>query len=380
MALQMSNTSGPHALAYSAGQMSFGYPEGMTIVDTVPDYMKHMIHPHWNNFPPINPMWHYLLGVVYLFLGAISIFGNGMVLLLYMKNKNLQSPANRLVANLAFSDLCMLCSQFPFFAYNCFNGGVWMFSPFFCELYACLGSVFGLCSIWSLVWISYDRYNVIVNGVSGKPLTSGKAWGFILFSWAYAIGWSIPPFVGWGKYIPEGILDSCSFDYLTRDMNLRTFGICIFFFDYCVPLFIIVCAYMFIVKAIVAHEKAMREQAKKMNVSNLRSNAEANAQSAEMRIAKVAMTNVALWLTCWTPYAAVVVQGLFFSQASITPIVSMLPALLAKSASVYNPIIYAINHPKFRLALQKQMPGFCIHEEEEKASGGDDSKSETAKA
>ena len=105
-----------------------------------------------------------------------------------------------------------------------------------------------------------------------------------------------------------GILDSCSFDYLTRDWNLRSFGICIFVFDFCLPLFVIVFAYMFIVKAIVAHEKAMREQAKKMNVTNLRSNAEANAQSAEVRIAKVAMTNVALWLICWTPYAAVVVQ------------------------------------------------------------------------
>lgn len=110
------------------------------------------------------------------------------------------------------------------------------------------------------------------------------------------------------KVFLAGILDSCSFDYLTRDWNLRSFGICIFFFDFCIPLFIIVFAYMFIVKAIVAHEKAMRDQAKKMNVSNLRSNAEANAQSAEVRIAKVAMTNVALWLVCWTPYASVVVQ------------------------------------------------------------------------
>lgn len=62
-----------------------------------------------------------------------------MVLLLFLKNKNLRTPANFLVANLAFSDLSMMLSQFPFFAYNCFSGGVWMFSPFFCELYACLG-------------------------------------------------------------------------------------------------------------------------------------------------------------------------------------------------------------------------------------------------
>ncbi|KAK4301081.1 hypothetical protein Pmani_026751 [Petrolisthes manimaculis] len=372
--------TGPRTAAYSSPGMNFGYPEGVLVTDLVPDHIKHMIHQHWTTFPPVNPMWHYLLGIIYIILGSISIFGNGMVLLLFMKNRNLRTPANYMVANLALSDLCMMLSQFPFFAYNCFNGGVWMFSPFMCELYACLGSITGLCSIWSLAFISFDRYNVIVKGVSAAPLTTGKAMMFILFSWTYAIGWSIPPFFGWGKYIPEGILDSCSFDYLSRDFNLRSFGICIFIFDYCIPLFIIVCAYVFIVKAIVAHEKAMRDQAKKMNVTNLRSNAEANAQSAEMRIAKVAMTNVALWLICWTPYASVVVQGLFFDQSTITPIVSMLPALLAKSASVYNPIIYAINHPKFRLALVKQMPGFCIHEEEDKSSTADTKSVETGKA
>ena len=48
-------------------------------------------------------------------------------------------------------------------------------------------------------------------------LSTGKATSLILFCWVYAIGWSLTPFFGWGKYIPEGILDSCSFDYLTRD-------------------------------------------------------------------------------------------------------------------------------------------------------------------
>jgi len=375
----MSNESWPQAQAYGSSQMSFGYPDGVKVTDLVPEQIRHLIHPHWDTFPPVNPMWHYLLGLIYLILGTISMFGNGMVILLFLKNKNLRSPANHLVANLAFSDMCMMLSQFPFFAYNCFNGGVWMFSSFFCELYACLGSITGLCSIWSLAFISFDRYNVIVKGVSAAPLTIGKALGMILFCWLYAVGWSIPPFLGWGKYIPEGILNSCSFDYLSKSFNLRSFGITIFFTNYVTPLLIIVFAYVFIVQAIVAHEKAMREQAKKMNVTNLRSNTEANAQSAEMRIAKVALTNVALWLICWTPYAAVVVQGLFFDQSAITPLVSLLPALLAKSASVYNPIIYAINHPKFRLALKKQMPGFCIHEDDEKSSTTtDEAKSEKA--
>ncbi|XP_076037949.1 compound eye opsin BCRH2-like [Oratosquilla oratoria] len=372
------NGTGPQALARTQ-DFSFGYPDGVVISDLVPDHMKEYVHPHWMNFPPVNPMVHYILGVVYLFLGTAAICGNGIVLYVFLKTKNLRTPANMLVVNLSFSDLCMLLSQFPWFAWNCFMGGVWYFSPFMCELYACLGAITGLCSLWSLVFISYDRYNVIVRGMNGTKLTSGMAFGMMMFCWGYGILMSIFPFIGWGKYIPEGILDSCSFDYLTRDWNVRSHGLCLFICCFCIPLLCIAFFYVSIIKAICAHEAAMRAQAKKMNVSNLRSSGESDGDSAEVRIAKVAVTNVSLWLICWTPYAAIVVQGMFFDQASITPLVSMLPALLAKTASCYNPMIYAISHPRYRLALQKELPWLCIHEEAPSSKASNDSQSTVTK-
>ncbi|XP_064091261.1 compound eye opsin BCRH1-like [Macrobrachium nipponense] len=368
-------TSGP-SMEYYSQDVTFGYPAGVTIVDFVPEHIKHMVHQHWYSFPPVNPMWHYLLGVVYIFLGFFSIVGNGLVIYLYMKSKELKTPANLLIVNLSLSDLIMLTTNFPAFAYNCFSGGKWMFSPFFCELYACLGAVTGVCSIWSLVMISYDRYNIICNSFNGPKLTQGKAIGLCLFCWAMAIGWAIPPFFGWGKYIPEGILDSCSYDYLSQDFNTKSYNMCITFFDFVFPALIIVFSYVFIVKAIFAHEKAMREQAKKMNVSNLRSN-EAEAQSAEVRIAKTAICNVCLWLICWTPYAVITIQGVSGNYENITPLVTMLPALLAKSASCYNPFVYAISHPKYRLAITKHMPWFCVHETERKGDAGDSQSNNT---
>jgi len=372
----MNLTGEPIAQAY--GGSDFGYPSGMSIVDTVPDHMKHMIHPHWNNYPPVNPMWHYLLGVIYCFLGFFSFFGNGLVMYLYLTHKNLQTPANLLVINLAFSDFCMLMSQFPFFAWNCFHGGVWQFSAFFCELYAFFGAITGLTSLWLLAFISFDRYNVIVNGMQGQPLTSGGAMARALFCWLYGAALAVPPLVGWGKYIPEGILDSCSFDYLTKDdFMIRTHGIALIVFDYFIPVAIIFGAYVMIVKAVCNHESAMREQARKMNVKDLRGNKDAQAMSAEVRIAKVAITNVTLWLVCWTPYFWVTFQGVFLDQTSITPLATMLPALIAKSASGYNPVVYAINHPRFRLAMTKSFPGFCIHEKDDATSGGASGDAET---
>ena len=86
-----------------------------------------------------------------------------------------------------------------------------------------------------------------------------------------------------------------------------------------------------------------------MNVTSLRSNTDQNSQSAEIRIAKVAMLNISLWLVMWTPYASIAMQGVWGNQATITPLVTIIPALMTKAASVSNPIIYAISHPKYRL-------------------------------
>jgi r-opsin len=112
---------------------------------------------------------------------------------------------------------------------------------------------------------------------------------------------------------------------------------------------VIIFCYYHIVGAIYKHEEALREQAKKMNVTSLRSNSDQNAQSAEIRVAKIAMMNITLWVAAWTPYAAICLQGAVGNQDKITPLVTILPALIAKSASIFNPIVYAISHPKYRL-------------------------------
>merc|ERR1719193_926316 len=112
-----------------------------------------------------------------------------------------------------------------------------------------------------------------------------------------------------------------------------TFMYYAFAFNFTVPMLTVIFFYIQIVKAVVAHEAALRAQAKKMNVDSLRSNAKDDGDSAEVRIAKVAITNVMLWLCTWTPYAVVVAIGCFGDQSLVTPLVSPLPSFLAKTAS-----------------------------------------------
>ena len=67
----------PHydALTWGHGQSNMGFGN-ITVVDKVPANMLHMVDPHWYQFPPMNPLWHAILGFTIGVLGVVSIAGN----------------------------------------------------------------------------------------------------------------------------------------------------------------------------------------------------------------------------------------------------------------------------------------------------------------
>lgn len=105
----MASLVGPSFAAYSYG----GSGGNQTVVDKVPPEMLHMIDPHWYQFPPMNPLWHGILGFVIGWLGTVSIIGNGMVIYIFSTTKSLRTPSNLLVVNLAFSDFFMMVCMSP---------------------------------------------------------------------------------------------------------------------------------------------------------------------------------------------------------------------------------------------------------------------------
>ncbi|XP_037082980.1 LOW QUALITY PROTEIN: compound eye opsin BCRH2-like [Pollicipes pollicipes] len=352
--------------AVSARDEKFGwmFDPNARVPDTAPAEMLEIIPKHWYNFPPVNPLWHYMIGMIYLVLFVVSMFGNLTALYLFLKDKGLRTPSNMLVINLTLSDLVMTTTNHTAFIYNAFLGGAWQLGPRACEVAGFLGAVSGLCSICSLVAISWDRYRVIVQSFNAAPLTTGKAFGIMLLIWGYTLAFTLLPFFGIGAYVPEGILDSCTFDYFDRGVTNTAYIWCCIIFFYMMPILTICFFYYHIVNAVFQHEKALKEQAKKMNVSTLRSNADQDKQSAEIRIAKVALANISVWALCWTPYCIVVAIGIGGNPMLVTPLVSALPALFAKAVSTYNPLVYALSHPKYRAALRKHMPWVCISNDE----------------
>lgn len=165
-------------------------------------------------------------------------------------------------------------------------------------------------------------------------------------------------------------LTTCSFDFLTDDDDTRVFVLCIFVWAYLVPMILICVFYFKLFQHISAHQKMLKEQAKKMNVQSL-SNKDDSAESVELRIAKACFTIFFLYVCAWTPYACASLIGAFGDKKLLTPLGTMIPAVCAKIVSCVDPWIYAISHPKYREVLAIKCSWMGIKEE----TKGNDSKS-----
>lgn len=64
----------PHFEAWTAPGGAGGFGGNMTVVDKVPPNMLHLIDPYWYQFPPLNPLWHSILGFTMVILGAFIYF------------------------------------------------------------------------------------------------------------------------------------------------------------------------------------------------------------------------------------------------------------------------------------------------------------------
>ncbi|KAK8786428.1 hypothetical protein V5799_023795 [Amblyomma americanum] len=254
----------------------------------------------------------------------------------------------------------MMAFMMPTMAANCF-AETWILGPFMCEVYGMVGSLFGCGSIWSMVMITLDRYNVIVRGVAAAPLTHKKAALMIFFVWFWSVTWTILPFFGWSRYVPEGNMTSCTVDYLTKTLLSASYVVAYAVGVYWTPLFINIYCYSKIVRTVAQHEKQLRVQARKMNVASLRANAEQHKTSAEARLAKIAMMTVGLWFMAWTPYLTIAWAGIFSDGSKLTPLSTIWGSVFAKANACYNPIVYGISHPKYRAALARRFPALvCV--------------------
>ncbi len=222
-----------------------------------------------------------------------------------------------------------------------------------CELYGFVGGLSGTTAIMSIALMSSDRYRVISNPLN--PRISTRAATYLSLSiWIYSLIFSAPPFFGlMNRYVPEGYLTSCSFDYLSKDLTSRMYIFIFFIGAFCVPMVIIAYSYIGIV-FVVKRSRLVFNESKNDNQGTSFSKFQSQRNN-EIKLAKIAFCLITLWVLSWSPYAIVALIGIFYDQSLLTPTASMLPGLFAKTSSVLNPFVYALSHPKFKAEVKRNI-------------------------
>nr|ABY84502.1 blue-sensitive rhodopsin [Limenitis weidemeyerii] len=326
----------------------------------IPEEHQELVHEHWRNFPAVNKYWHICLALIYTILMVASVSGNGIVIWIFSTSKSLRSASNMFVINLAIFDMMMML-EMPMLIINSFYQRLVGYQ-LGCDIYAVLGSLSGIGGAMTNAVIAFDRYKTISSPLDGR-LNRVQAALLIAFTWFWALPFTfLPAFKVWGRFVPEGFLTTCSFDYFTEDQDTRVFVMCIFVWSYVIPMLFICFFYSKLFGAVRLHERMLKEQAKKMNVKSLAAGKEDAGKSVEIRIAKVAFTIFFLFVCSWTPYAFVAMTGAFGDRSILTPLTTMVPAVCAKIVSCIDPWVYAINHPRYRVELQKRLPWMGVRE------------------
>jgi len=101
--------------------------------------------------------------------------------------------------------------------------------------------------------------------VIGRPFKLGRKptrrWAYFMSvsTWFYSAAFASLPFFGVGKYVPEGLLTSCSFNYLSHDWATKIFILAFFVGAWVVPMIIMVYSYSSIIWVVVQSRRTVAQ-------------------------------------------------------------------------------------------------------------------------
>ncbi|KAM3937952.1 melanopsin-B-like isoform 3-T3 [Leptodactylus fuscus] len=225
-------------------------------------------------------------------------------------------------------------------------------NPRACNVYAFCGALFGITSMMTLLAIAIDRYLVITRPLQSIQWSSKKrTMQVILLVWLYSLMWSMAPLLGWSSYVPEGLMISCTWDYVTSTSANKSYTMMLCCFVFFIPLIVIFHCYLLMFLAIRSTSRNVQKLA-----SCGRQTVLSSSMKNEWKMAKIAFVIIIVYVLSWSPYACVTLIAWAGYGKSLTPYTKTVPAVIAKASAIYNPIIYGIIHPKYRETIHKTVP------------------------
>ncbi|XP_077369312.1 extra-ocular rhodopsin isoform X2 [Festucalex cinctus] len=280
--------------------------------------------------------WKYSLVAAYMLFLIVTTFPiNFLTLYVTLKHKKLRTPLNYMLLNLAVADLFMVLGGFTVTLYTSLHG-YFKLGVAGCNVEGFFATLGGEVALWSLVVLAIERYVVVCKPMSNFRFGEKHAICGLALTWIMALTCAMPPLLGWSRYIPEGMQCSCGIDYYTPkpEINNASFVIYMFVLHFVIPLVVIFFCY----SRLLCTVRAVAQQQQESE----------STQRAEKEVTRMVVVMVISFLVCWLPYASVAWYIFANQGAQFGPVFMTAPAFFAKSAALYNPVIYILLNKQFR--------------------------------
>ncbi|XP_024259963.1 RPE-retinal G protein-coupled receptor [Oncorhynchus tshawytscha] len=267
----------------------------------------------------------FAFGSALLVGGLLGFFLNAISILAYISVKQMRTPSNFLVFNLAVADI-MLNLNGLIAAYASLFYRHWPWGQDGCSNHAFMGMTAVLASISFLATIAWDRYHQYV---TSQKLFWSTAWTISIIIWGLAIIWAAVPLIGWGVYDFEPMRTCCTLDYTKGDMDYITYMGALTVFYLIFPAYVMKSNY----DAIHAYFKKIHKH--RWNTS------------IPLRVL----------LFCWGPYEIMCIYACFGNARLVSPKLRMLLPVLAKTNPIFNAWLYSFGNEFYRGGVWQFLTG-----------------------
>ncbi|XP_005157996.2 opsin 9 isoform X1 [Danio rerio] len=244
----------------------------------------------------LSPSADLSIAVFLIITGVVSVFGNGLVLLVYGQRRKKLRAHELMTINLAVCDFGYSLLGAPCIIISSLSHA-WIFGETGCIWYGIQGFVFGIGSLITTCLISLDRCFKICSFRYGQWVERKHASLSVTLVWIYTLFWASLPMFGFGSYGPEPFGTSCTINWWRMNSSLtdRIYIFLILSLCFGVPTLIIIASYLAIVIRVYWSSHILAS----IPSSNVTHN------SKDLRLTKIAAVVCSSFLIAWTPYAIV---------------------------------------------------------------------------
>ncbi|XP_076854695.1 retinal G protein coupled receptor b [Brachyhypopomus gauderio] len=268
----------------------------------------------------------FAFGSVLLVCGLLGFCLNFISLMAFMRVKELRTPSNVFIFNLALADLSF-SSNALVSAYASYLR-YWPFGSQGCQIHAYQGMISVLAVISFLCAVGWDRYHMYC--AKQKTLWSTSLTLSIIM-WSMAVFWAaLPlPFIGWGVFDYEPMKVGCTLDYTRGDRGSVIYMVSVVVLYLAFPLLIMHLSY----SSIYVYFK--KTHSFKFNTG----------------------LPVKVLLIFWGPYMLICIYSCFENTKLLSPKLRIVFPVLAKMAPVFNALLYAYSNESYRGGIWKFLTG-----------------------